>query len=414
MKGSSQALNKKHASSFSTQAVHAKAPKKPLEPLTRAFFSQLLKSETEFYNKQYSVETLDELIQLYAKAVEYYDTIKDEIASYFIFKIQDALATKKSLKLLVEESLKTSFKRSTLSSPDPVSSKNDTPLNTTAGKSILDEINVANEVIAENAAEESDGEDDGEDDVAVKEFSKKRKEFMEKRNKKVAPSFSTLKAQKQRFVNFYHKMELEKQKDPNKLNMHSLLDDFGSSAKDNDKQVLSDISKQRNRLKDLINERKQRSMAAYTMSAISFNNINHSTTNFDGYGKRFEEVLKDLDDAEESVDGTSLANLGGTRIIDSDIGKVKSSEETTGLSINLEKSKVEEFITDTKTLELSPIVDRSKRNLEAGGVMKYMQPSVPGVEMSLEDNTVEKTGEEEVFALDGIQEKENKDPLNES
>jgi len=315
----------------------------------------------------------------------------------------------------VEESLKTSFKRSTLSSPDPVSSKNDTPLNTTAGKSILDEINVANEVIAENEAEESDGEEDGEDDVAVKEFSKKRKEFMEKRNKKVAPSFSTLKAQKQRFVNFYHKMELEKQKDPQKLNMHSLLDDFGSSSKDNDKQVLSDISKQRNRLKDLIHERKQRTMAAYTMSAISFNNINHSTTNFDGYGKRFEEVLKDLDDAEESAgDVTSLAMLNGTRIIDSDIGKVKSSEVTNGISINLEKSKTEEFVIDNKTLELSPIMDRSKRNLEAGGVMKYMQPSVPGVEMSLEDNNVEKNGEEEVFALDGIQEKENKDPLNES
>ncbi len=71
----------------------------------------------------------------------------------------------------------------------------------------------------------------------------------------MAPSFSTMKAQKQRFVNFYHKMEMEKQKDPNNVNMHSLLDDFGSSSKDNDKRVLSDITKQRNRLKDLINER---------------------------------------------------------------------------------------------------------------------------------------------------------------
>jgi len=78
--------------------------------------------------------------------------------------------------------LKTSFKRSTLSSPDP-SSRAETPLNTTTGKSILDEADVANQVITENAAEESDGDDDGEDDIAVKEFSKKRKEFMEKRNK---------------------------------------------------------------------------------------------------------------------------------------------------------------------------------------------------------------------------------------
>jgi len=88
------------------------------------------------------------------------------------------------------------------------------------------------------------------------------------------------------------------------------------------------------------------------MSAISFNNIN--TTNFGNsikeqllktsiIGTRFEEVLKDLDDAEESAgDVTSLAMLGGTRVIDSqasDIGKVKSTGEVNGKNFSEKKGR---------------------------------------------------------------------------
>ena len=39
---------------------------KRIKPLTRDFFTELIKLETEFHNKIYTVTTLDELIQFYA------------------------------------------------------------------------------------------------------------------------------------------------------------------------------------------------------------------------------------------------------------------------------------------------------------------------------------------------------------
>lgn len=37
-----------------------------LQPLTRQFFSDLIKLETDFHNNDYSLETLDELTEYYA------------------------------------------------------------------------------------------------------------------------------------------------------------------------------------------------------------------------------------------------------------------------------------------------------------------------------------------------------------
>jgi len=37
-----------------------------IKPLKRDFFSQLIKLETDFYNKNYTISILDELIQFYA------------------------------------------------------------------------------------------------------------------------------------------------------------------------------------------------------------------------------------------------------------------------------------------------------------------------------------------------------------
>ena len=36
-----------------------------LPPLTRQFFSEMMKLETDFYNKDYTIETLNELSQYY-------------------------------------------------------------------------------------------------------------------------------------------------------------------------------------------------------------------------------------------------------------------------------------------------------------------------------------------------------------
>jgi len=172
---------KKHANSFSTQVSRSTKAPKIVEPLTRSFFSNLIKFEMDFYNKKYTVDTLDELIQYYAKAVEYYDTIKDEISSYFIFKIQDALATKKSLTLLVEQNNKMSLKKSMTSNPElSPSATNTENLHISGQKTSLENIDIKNEIITENAAEELS---EGEEDEAVKDFAKKRKAFLEKRSK---------------------------------------------------------------------------------------------------------------------------------------------------------------------------------------------------------------------------------------
>ena len=37
-----------------------------IQPLKRDFFSKLIKLETDFYSKNYTITTLDELIQFYA------------------------------------------------------------------------------------------------------------------------------------------------------------------------------------------------------------------------------------------------------------------------------------------------------------------------------------------------------------
>ena len=72
-------------------------------------------------------------------------------------------------------------------------------------------------------------------------------------------------------------------------------------------------------------------------------------------------------------------------------------------TISLEKSKTLDF-DKPGHLELSPIVDRTKRSLEVNGIVNYTQPTVPGVEMSLDDHTLDKNGEEEISGLSGIQE----------
>ena len=59
------ALNKHNHSSFSHSNTHS-LPRNQIEPLTKQFFGRLVKLESDFHNKDYSLETLDELTQLYA------------------------------------------------------------------------------------------------------------------------------------------------------------------------------------------------------------------------------------------------------------------------------------------------------------------------------------------------------------
>ena len=52
---------------FSFSINHNKLKEKSkVKPLTREFFGELIKLESDFHNKAYTVETLDELTQYYA------------------------------------------------------------------------------------------------------------------------------------------------------------------------------------------------------------------------------------------------------------------------------------------------------------------------------------------------------------
>ena len=50
-----------------------------LERLDSNFYLNILRLEEKIQNHDYTVETLDELIPLYAKCVEYYDSVQDPI-----------------------------------------------------------------------------------------------------------------------------------------------------------------------------------------------------------------------------------------------------------------------------------------------------------------------------------------------
>jgi len=66
-------------------------------------------------------------------------------------------------------------------------------------------------------------------------------------------SISLMKNEKQRFFNFYYKMETQK---PNeKLNMNVLIDNFEKSADKNDEFVKKDVDHQRERLRKRLEKR---------------------------------------------------------------------------------------------------------------------------------------------------------------
>jgi len=66
-------------------------------------------------------------------------------------------------------------------------------------------------------------------------------------------SISTMKSQKQRFVNFFYKMETHKASE--KQNMHVLVDKFDALADKNDPHVKKDIDNQKERLRRRLEKR---------------------------------------------------------------------------------------------------------------------------------------------------------------
>jgi hypothetical protein len=93
-----------------------------VKPLSTKFYNNLLRLEEKVQRKKFTIDTINELIPLYAvrnsiiqnekkknynllslqKCVEYYDSVKDPIKYYFLEKIQNTLANRETLKLLLK------------------------------------------------------------------------------------------------------------------------------------------------------------------------------------------------------------------------------------------------------------------------------------------------------------------------
>lgn len=62
--------------------------------------------EEIMFKENYTKESISKIIELYAKCVEHYDSLKDPIADYFLEKIQMTIASNETLKMLHEKKKK--------------------------------------------------------------------------------------------------------------------------------------------------------------------------------------------------------------------------------------------------------------------------------------------------------------------
>ncbi|EAS06396.2 hypothetical protein TTHERM_01467270 (macronuclear) [Tetrahymena thermophila SB210] len=74
--------------------------KKLLKQLDQSFFIRLLQLEEQISKKYLTKEIINEIVNLYAKCVEYYDSIQDHIKIYFLEKIQITLSSIESLRVI--------------------------------------------------------------------------------------------------------------------------------------------------------------------------------------------------------------------------------------------------------------------------------------------------------------------------
>lgn len=210
--------------------------------LSKDFFEQLCKLETEYFHNKHTVETLDLLVQHYTKAVEFYDTLQDEISGYFSWKISDILTNRKSLGMLLHKNSGDNSKETTAAGSLPLSGGEFNP--PAAGEFDHDDLT-----------------DDETEKVKRVEWEKKKKERDSVKSKK---SLETLKQEKQRQANFFYTVEAHKKKQ--KDNMDEVLDKHNSSAHLNDKHVSGNINKQKDRLKKRLEQKRSHSFATYALN----------------------------------------------------------------------------------------------------------------------------------------------------
>jgi len=287
---------KQKASELKSSFSSAKGPGRVAsraEALPREFFSSLIQTESDFRSNSYTVETLDTLVQLYARAVEYYDSIQDEISSYFTYKIQDILATKRSLKMLIDR--KEQERNSQIDSVDSPAQIAES----SGKKPKLKELNI-NEIRFQTSIQETLVIESSDEEGEEGRGERSRREEWEKKKeaKKQTKSVASLISQKQRFAQFYHRVEIEK--DNYKQDMHILFDNYTSSTMENDQTVRASIDAQKQRFRQKLQQRKNNSFLAYTLNNTfnSTNSPNLSEHNYKRGDANEDSILKELDDSK--------------------------------------------------------------------------------------------------------------------
>jgi hypothetical protein len=264
--GNSQTFKRSSALSTTAPRDHQVAP------LNREFFAELIALEARIQNKSYTVETLDTLTQYYARAVECYDSQKDCISHYFIYKIQDTLATKKSLKMLMDEAIKNSAMKEAGENGQANINSEDNNKDSKLGGT-------------KNAIPEESGDEDDDDDDEMEEdeitMMKKKKKKMGNRG-----SISTMKTERGKFVNIF--LKIEHQKKIAQQNLYSLLTEFDNRSKNNDRVIKNEIDTQKSLFRKKLDQRKIQSFMSQT---------SQSTAWLDEFGDGVEDgrLLKSFD-----------------------------------------------------------------------------------------------------------------------
>lgn len=345
--------------SFSSATSSARSITK-VQALPREFFSHLIKLESDFHSNSYTVEILDELVQLYAKAVEYYDGIQDEISSYFTYKIQDILATKRSLKMLIDRKQQEKAE---------LENKNQSPLMKPEVLKLRPKDLNLNQEKLQNSIKESLAEESSDEEGE----SNRRQEWEKKKEaNKTSKSLASLKSQRQRFAQFYQKIEVEKS--AYQEDMHVVFSGYADSTKKNDHVIEKAINNQKQVFRQKLEQRKNKNFLTYTLN----NTISNGTNSPRGLstltelskklGLNDENILQDLEDNLEVGNKDALTPLLKKALRSKSVflKKEVSSESQTGLENRTSKHiKAEECSTPTEKLstENSFTINESNTNL---------------------------------------------------
>jgi len=331
--------------------------------------------ETDFQNKAYDVTTLDNLSQLYAKAVEYYDSIKDEITSYFIFKIQDILATKRSLKMLIEQNTRESATADT--TPTSIGDNGANTENITEKAVTFSDAADNKKPIREEANLEEESEEARNVDGGLQTSNDK------KEKKKNRASISKMKTQRQRFVNFFHQVEVQKQSEMQSMN--AVLNEFSTVSDKNDIYVKKDMSNQKQKLRKRLEKRKVDVFMYQTMSTYN-PNVDEPLENkenemlFTSFLAELEERDRMLIGNETFKEGMSQTN-SDTSFESKPLSEGKRTSRFKAEDMLKTCSRDEKGEIEQKKLSMSPLknssessFNRSPERIELNMIPNYLGP----------------------------------------